>query len=697
MSNLDFSGLFGGGAFAIDPTKFNFSAYTPEPKKEVVTDPVAVVSDNSPTPDVEVLEGAGTVAVTQPDPVQQAINELQGKDLSDDFNANPMNTTPVTPTADPIEQATQSVQPAAMPSLSNLGGISGFDVTQSSVDKLFSDAEIQQQILNPLISDIDNFGLDNFSVKANDGFITKDQFGEIKDLMGSDEFASILDKYNSGMKDAFGDAYDGSFQGYDDKRSVLDSLGITNSFKVYTDELGSFDFMEYNSETGQFEKQEDLSKEVSMANQVVKGVAESLPIMVATAGLGSALGAVTGATTATGNAIAQGIASATVTKITGGDTGDVLQSAVMGGLSGYTKGLQVDINNAQEGLTQLQNVANSSVLGESLIAGTQVANAAETVQALQSQMSLVNNIKYGINLVEAADSKDILGVINAGMQLSGNDTLKTAVQGVLTDNFDSDLVARHGDAMSEAILKTTDKLIKGESLDSALISGMVQYGRSGGGLGLEMPEGDGSFDLGIALETPEWVDEFVKVVQGGIKWVDTNVTRPTVKTIKGIIGETGNVADAAIRALPTEIEDWERLGDTIVKGGESVVEGVDEIVREIPTTKEDWEDAVDTVKSAANTVEETYQEYIEEPIEEAAGAVREFIDEVLPSSPDAPRLDVGDIPTVDLEGLDLALDLGFGSRPQKELEDSDIIKYKRSNPITYDTSIEDLTNLLLKS
>lgn len=694
MSNLDFSGLFGGGAFAIDPTKFNFSAYTPEPKKEVVTDPVAVVSDNSPTPDVEVLEGAGTVAVTQPDPVQQAINELQGKDLSDDFNVNPVASAPTT---DPIEQATQSVQPAAMPSLSNLGGISGVDVTQSSVDKLFSDAEIQQQILNPLISDIDNFGLDNFSVKANDGFITKDQFGEIKDLMGSDEFASILDKYNSGMKDAFGDAYDGSFQGYDDKRSVLDSLGITNSFKVYTDELGSFDFMEYNSETGQFEKQEDLSKEVSMANQVVKGVAESLPIMAATAGLGSALGAVTGATTATGNAIAQGIASATVTKITGGDTGDVLQSAVMGGLSGYTKGLQVDINNAQEGLTQLQNVANSSVLGESLIAGTQVANAAETVQALQSQMSLVNNIKYGINLVEAADSKDILGVINAGMQLSGNDTLKTAVQGVLTDNFDSDLVARHGDAMSEAILKTTDKLIKGESLDSALISGMVQYGRSGGGLGLEMPEGGGSFDLGIALETPEWVDEFVKVVQGGIKWVDTNVTRPTVKTIKGIIGETGNVADAAIRALPTEIEDWERLGDTIVKGGESVVEGVDKIVREIPTTKEDWEGAVDTVKSAANTVEETYQEYIEEPIEEAAGAVREFIDEVLPSSPDAPRLDVGDIPTVDLEGLDLALDLGFGSRPQKELEDSDIIKYKRSNPITYDTSIEDLTNLLLKS
>lgn len=657
MSNLDFSGLFGGGAFAIDPTKFNFSAYTPEPKKEVVTDPVAVVSATSPTPDVEVLEGAGTVAITQPDPVQQAINELQGKDLSDDFNANPMNTTPVTPTADPIEQATQSVQQQQTPAT---GMLTQQAPATMSAQHVANNTLTKSEFITQATKDIEEVGKVRPSTLEGINY----QYNALQTGKGSASEVEL-----------------------DRARQYAQWAQAPGAYSEGTDVDGIVEDIMYSQ----------LSSVKEGTAMDAMDVVVPLATMALTAGAGSALGAVTGATTATGNAIAQGIASATVTKITGGDTGDVLQSAVMGGLSGYTKGLQVDINNAQEGLTQLQNVANSSVLGESLIAGTQVANAAETVQALQSQMSLVNNIKYGINLVEAADSKDILGVINAGMQLSGNDTLKTAVQGVLTDNFDSDLVARHGDAMSEAILKTTDKLIKGESLDSALISGMVQYGRSGGGLGLEMPEGDGSFDLGIALETPEWVDEFVKVVQGGIKWVDTNVTRPTVKTIKGIIGETGNVADAAIRALPTEIEDWERLGDTIVKGGESVVEGVDEIVREIPTTKEDWEGAVDTVKSAANTVEETYQEYIEEPIEEAAGAVREFIDEVLPSSPDAPRLDVGDIPTVDLEGLDLALDLGFGSRPQKELEDSDIIKYKRSNPITYDTSIEDLANLLLKS
>lgn len=99
MFNLDFSGLFGGGGFALDTSKFNFDAYkAPEPKKEAVVDPVDVVSDKSPTPDVEVLEGAGTVSVTKPDPITQAINDLQGKDLTQSLNVNPMSTAPVAPT-----------------------------------------------------------------------------------------------------------------------------------------------------------------------------------------------------------------------------------------------------------------------------------------------------------------------------------------------------------------------------------------------------------------------------------------------------------------------------------------------------------------------------------------------------------------------------------------------------------------------
>ena len=48
MFNLDFSGLFGGGGFTLDSSKFNFDAYkAPEPKKEAVVDPVDVVSDKS--------------------------------------------------------------------------------------------------------------------------------------------------------------------------------------------------------------------------------------------------------------------------------------------------------------------------------------------------------------------------------------------------------------------------------------------------------------------------------------------------------------------------------------------------------------------------------------------------------------------------------------------------------------------------
>ena len=138
---------------------------------------VDVVSDKSPTPDVEVLEGAGTVAITKPDPITQAIEALKGKDLSNDFNVNPIAPTPVaiqpvapviptpvvkqppktptrpstsvapqpvastpvvptmaepvpvTPTPDPIAEAIQTVKPLEMPSLSGLGGVSGFDVT----------------------------------------------------------------------------------------------------------------------------------------------------------------------------------------------------------------------------------------------------------------------------------------------------------------------------------------------------------------------------------------------------------------------------------------------------------------------------------------------------------------------------------------------------------------------------------------
>ena len=37
-SNLDFSGLFnGGGGFTLDPTKFDFSGYNPEPEKKTVS------------------------------------------------------------------------------------------------------------------------------------------------------------------------------------------------------------------------------------------------------------------------------------------------------------------------------------------------------------------------------------------------------------------------------------------------------------------------------------------------------------------------------------------------------------------------------------------------------------------------------------------------------------------------------------
>lgn len=687
--NLDFSGLFGGGAFAIDPTKFNFSAYTPESNKAPVIDPVDVVSDKSPTPEVEVLEGAGTVAITKPDPVQQAIESLRGRDLTDDFNVNIVDDMtvapePVAPTTDPIEQATQSVQPAAIPSLSNLGGISGFDVTQSSVDKSLSDAEKQQQVLNPLISDIDNFGLDNFSVKANDGFITEDQFGEIKDLMGSDEFANILDKYNSGMKDAFGDAYDGSFQGYDDKRSVLDSLGITNSFKVYTDELGSFDFMEYNSETGQFEKQEDLSKEVSMANQIVKGVAESLPIMVVTAGVGSALASssaiagIAGGNTAVANAIGSGLASGLTTAATGGNTEDILLNTALGGLGGYTEGVAEAQELAQANVDNLTAIANSGVAGESLIAQSQLANATATLKEINATAEVVNTINNTVDLVQAVDKKDALGIVNSALALGGMNSSQTLASDKIKETFEEGsfivdnadviasvgveavaTIAEGGDA-KEVLQESANTLVKEVVLTDMNVKTAVQDTIGGnefvdnnidaitqavkaGGIALTdgknreetirdafnaYRENDGQ--LTPELEGSESPDFFENVE----KWYHENIEDPLedwwqeIEPVREMFEEAGQVVVDTVD---------EYVVQPVTKVVESIIEGADEAVRALPTTKEDWQALEDTVKEGASDAAEVVRD-TGRAIEEGYDVAEDFVkEEVAPVIRDTGR------------------------------------------------------------
>lgn len=678
MSNLDFSGLFGGGAFAIDPTKFNFSAYTPEPKKEVVTDPVAVVSDNSPTPDVEVLEGAGTVAVTQPDPVQQAINELQGKDLSDDFNVNPVASAP---TADPIEQATQSVQPASMPSLSGLGGVSGFDVTQSSVDKLLSDSEKQQQVLNPLISDIDNFGLDNFSVQANDGFITKDQFGEIKDLMGSDQFTNILDKYNAGMKDAFGDEYDGSFQGYDDKRAVLDSLGITNNFKVYTDELGSFDFMQYNSESGQFEKIEDKSKEVSMANQVVKGVAESLPIMVATAGLGSALGAATGATGAIGTATTNAVASATIQQLTTGEIDP-------------TKVALAALGGAVEGAEVADAAANSDLAGAFADFGAGSAEYAEALLAANeatATLELLTDISTGIDVVTAIEDRSLGRAFDLTAGLLDSPTLYDTVAGQLSGVIPEDYL----DAATNALIRGGSTAVQGGDVSEVfqdagnefLINQFTteeaiqeRFGFEGqwaetatrtlSALGTDTLNGENSQDIALnGLQT--FLDNAIRLIPEGEdsssylaeaeRWWHENVEDP----LQGWWQEIGDTR----RALEQPFRDAYGF---VTRIGGAAWEAIDLGVRALPTTQEDWEEA-------ANFASDLIPEIPELPD--------------LPDVPDLPDLpDIPDLPDVpDLPNVDVELTNSI-SNVDYFYDDSDIVR----NPLlsSGNTRIQDLASAI---
>ena len=473
-----------------------------------------------------------------------------------------LNMTPPPPTG----MLTQSnpVQPTAMFSLSGLGGIGGFDVTQSSVDNMFKEEEKKQQILNPLIADMGNFGLDHFSVQANDGFITKDQFGEIKDLLGSDQFTNILDKYNAGMKDTFGDEYDGKFQGYGDKRSVLEALGVTNKFKVPTDELGSFDYMQYNSQTGQFEKIEDKSKEVSKTNQIIKGIAESVPLIVATAGIGNALAGsaaisgLAGGNSLIATGIGKGIAAGGMTAMQGGDGGDILKSAVMGGIGGA----------AGESTKLLANAEHMATLS---------ASAASSLQATSDLLNTANTV---LKTAEAVDNKDILGVVQGGLQLSGLPSMGQYTTDTLLENFpDSEIVTKHAASISTGILKAFDKGLQGASPDDMLKSGIMSYFKDGGGLAL----GDFDIDLDSAdFGLPESLQPIVDAFRAGIDAIDENVVTPVLDTV----AEVAEGADQFVRDLPGEIEDVEGTID-------AVNEPVDKLIRAIPGTKEDAEDVGD--------------------------------------------------------------------------------------------------------
>lgn len=460
--NLDFSGLFGGGGFTLDSSKFNFDAYkAPEPKKETVVDPVDVVSDNTPTPEVEVLEGAGTVAVTKSDPVQQAINDLQGKDLTQSLNVAPTSyipmeiKQPITTTPDPITQAVQSVKPT---------GFSGLDLSQSETTPEKSQENnvtydpIEASLLNEedekdYYQSILNSSAPELEFSAINPSASKDETG--RPQINSD----ILD-YFVGQEQARAGLQDlrPAAQGEEDNereeieaanlgQDLVDKYNIPTSFNI--DE--NYHWV-LNPETMSYTKQVKSATNAEVALMIGS--------TIASAGLGSAISgssavaSLSAGNAAVANAIGQGVANGITTALQGGNTEDILLQTTIGAIQGGAEGLNEMTATARDAAT---------VIGAS-------QEAIKTATTLGAQAEVMNNVVNGINLVQAIDEKDPLKVIESALLLTDNESLNTIVKDTVIGNANSDFIVDNADILTSTIIGAGEAIVKGEDAEGIVVN-----------------------------------------------------------------------------------------------------------------------------------------------------------------------------------------------------------------------------------
>ena len=672
--NFNFSGLFGGTP-SLDRSKFDFSAYAPQTEQPTQT-------ATAPEPEVRYSNTVQDLLSTAtPSNSETAMTSLENNltqpiDMGMNFGVAPI--TPVVPTNDILNSTA-----------------TGFDVNSGAVEELLSREDKRQQLISPLFENIEGFGLGD--VKRDD-FISEEQKESILGFVEGDDFNSLLGQYSDAMTQAFGDDRTGF---YKDNRAVISELGLPTSFKVKGD-FGGMKQYEFNTETGEYDVIQDntVSKDAAMAETIIKAA----PVVMITAGVGSALAnsstimGVAGGNTAIASGLGQGIASGISTGIQGGDAGDVLTSAVLGGLGGYADGL--DTLTADGGF----------------MSGLSVTEAAE----LTSHAELIGQISNGVDLVKAVEAGDVVGAINAGLSLAGSSNLNDVVTDNILSNTDSDFVRNNVDAISSGAIGAGEAIIKGgdvvevvQSVANNIVKDTYLTEENVGSL-LNEYAGDNSF---VANN----LEPLVKgVIKGGETALDggnrKDIFVDTVKPIvKEIIKDTydsieigGGDLDIDLKAVedfwqdniekPMEqlwqdIEPQREAVETVVQSGvdyvkdkvvEPVVETVktivkeaDQVVRALPTTKEDWEDAEQDIKDVASDTASV--------VREVGRDVREFADplanDVRQVGRDIRNIDLPDIstPSFNLPSFDLpsfSLPSGGGC----SIGDADLVNITLSDP-----------------
>jgi len=281
---------------------------------------------------------------------------------------------------------------------------------------------------------------------------------------------------------------------------------------------------------------------------------KALAIMVATAGAGSALGGYLAASTSMSaplaNAVGSAVASAGSTLATGGDTSDILRSAILAGAGGYGEGLQQVAETSQALSAAGMMSANSPAL---------IAEAAKATQDLERFNKVVKTAKF----VNAAVNDDVLGGF---VDLYGSQLTNKALDKLGLDQKTLD--AKYGgiqrDDMTAGLVKMQSRLAGGADFESALMDGFGTYIRQGGTLGLD-------------IDTPEFIERIGDVIKEAGSSFDDFVLQPPKKAIEALLSSLPDKTPEQVKA----IEDYARtVGSKAEDVARETVAVVDEPIQE---------------------------------------------------------------------------------------------------------------------
>ena len=582
--NLDFSGMFNSGAFAIDPSKFDFSAYAP--KKETVTDPVDVVSNNTPDAQVDILEGAGTVAITKADPIEQAIQSVQptpiipeispstGVDLGMDFGVK-------------LAPEQQQEFTSNLDTLSSVQGSQGFGSGAGFMDAVeYGDtADIYKmstleapnvKTYNNMVSSAinDNILYDKEEVNSKldeidsaggklaylNSLISTDTYKNWKDTQSKEfwETNSITDVPDIG----FGVLSSGSARGVPTEvGGDLEILTGLEELQGGAIRVGDGQFIKFNRTDNKFE----LVTEVSDL-EVTGKIAASIALSMATAGAGSALSAGLGISSTAGAALASGAVAAAQ----GGNLEEIATSALTAGFAEHVETLQV---------------------------------AAEAVDATQEAIAIADtmqSIKTGVDIIKAVDSGDVLGAISSTLDLTGNGSPASYIKDALGTT----------DAQTAGILKVIDKQLQGESLEDSVKSGAATWVKEGGikEIDLDFDFGDGSW------ETPEAIKAIGDKLVEGASWANENFIRPVVDTVETLGQGAIEAASQANQFVQREIIDEVQVYMSDLNR---------DFQREMEPLKQEFSQLNTDVREGLSNFEDTYLNPINEDISKLNNDVRD--------------------------------------------------------------------------